>query len=222
MHRVLWSRLSRFLLMNPLQGLELFVHTVTVHTTVTVNNTFFIVNCCHCTERPKAKVTIKPDQHVFRGDTVTLRCDIDGEGVTNWRYSWYKDDSVSVFSELQEHTFRSAAVSDAGKYACYGVESGGSRSSQHSDSVTLTVSGEFDHILLYTFNILLSSDLSIPFQVFLRRSGWLKETQWLWSVRLTGHLQAGHSAGTLYWFHLVRLNVIHLLICFILNVKNMI
>ncbi len=148
--------------MNPLQGLELFVHTVTVHTTVTVNNTFFIVNCCHCTERPKAKVTIKPDQRVFRGDTVTLRCDIDGEGVTNWRYSWYKDDSVSVFSELQEHTFRSAAVSDAGKYACYGVESGGSRSSQHSDSVTLTVSGEFDHILLDTFNILLSSDLSIP------------------------------------------------------------
>ncbi len=106
-------------------------------------------------------MTIKPDQHVFRGDTVTLRCDIDGEGVTIWQYSWYKDGSDSVFSELQEHTFRSAAVSDAGKYSCYGAERGGSRSSQHSDAVTLTVSGEFDHLFLYMFKTKLMNDLSI-------------------------------------------------------------
>ncbi|XP_050959349.1 Fc receptor-like protein 5 isoform X3 [Labeo rohita] len=92
------------------------------------------------TERPKAKVTIKPDQHVFRRDTVTLRCDIDGEGVTSWQYSWYKDDSTSVFSELQEHTLRSVTETDAGKYSCYGAERGGSHRSQHSDKVTLTVS----------------------------------------------------------------------------------
>uniref|UniRef100_A0A8C2D6V0 Ig-like domain-containing protein n=1 Tax=Cyprinus carpio TaxID=7962 RepID=A0A8C2D6V0_CYPCA len=99
----------------------------------------FIVNCC-CTERPKAKVSIKPDQHVFRGETVTLRCDIDGEGVTSWKYSWYKDGSDSVFSELQEHTFSSVTESDAGKYSCYGAERGGSRTSNISDEVTLTVS----------------------------------------------------------------------------------
>ncbi|XP_026105019.1 Fc receptor-like protein 5 isoform X2 [Carassius auratus] len=91
-------------------------------------------------ERPKAKVSIKPDQHVFRGETVTLRCDIDGEGVTSWKYSWYKDGSDSVFSELQEHTFSSANESDAGKYSCYGAELGGSRTSNISDEVTLTVS----------------------------------------------------------------------------------
>uniref|UniRef100_A0A9J7YBE6 Ig-like domain-containing protein n=1 Tax=Cyprinus carpio carpio TaxID=630221 RepID=A0A9J7YBE6_CYPCA len=91
-------------------------------------------------ERPKAKVSIKPDQHVFRGEKVTLRCDIDGEGVTSWKYSWYKDGSVSVFSELQEHTFSSVTESDAGKYSCYGAEREGSRSSQHSDAVALTVS----------------------------------------------------------------------------------
>uniref|UniRef100_A0A8C2HQI6 Ig-like domain-containing protein n=1 Tax=Cyprinus carpio TaxID=7962 RepID=A0A8C2HQI6_CYPCA len=89
-------------------------------------------------ETPKAKVSIKPDQHVFRGETVTLRCDIDGEGVTGWQYSWYKDSSGSVFSELQEHTFRSVTESDAGKYFCYGAERGGSRTSQNSDAVTLT------------------------------------------------------------------------------------
>ncbi|XDV12503.1 hypothetical protein PO909_001162, partial [Leuciscus waleckii] len=91
-------------------------------------------------ERPKPKVTIKPDHHVFRGETVTLRCDIYDGGVTSWRYNWYKDSSASVFSERQEHTFRSVTESDAGKYFCYGTETEGSRWSQHSDEVTLTVS----------------------------------------------------------------------------------
>ncbi|XP_077098157.1 Fc receptor-like protein 5 [Siphateles boraxobius] len=94
----------------------------------------------HTKEIPKPRVTIKPDHHVFRGETVTLRCDIDGEGVTSWRYNWHKDGSTSVFSERQEHTFSSATESDAGKYFCNGTETEGSRSSQHSDEVTLTVS----------------------------------------------------------------------------------
>jgi len=97
------------------------------------------VNCCHCTEKPT--VTIKPAQHVFRGETVTLRCDIYDEGVTSWRYRWYKEGSTRVFSELQEHTF-SSVKSVAGKYSCDGSETEGSRWSQRSDKVTLTVSGE--------------------------------------------------------------------------------
>ncbi|XDV12510.1 hypothetical protein PO909_001164, partial [Leuciscus waleckii] len=91
-------------------------------------------------ERLKPKVTIKPDHHVFRGETVTLRCDIYDGGVTSWRYNWYKDGSTSVFSERQEHTFSSVTESDSGKYFCYGTETEGSRRSQHSDEVTLTVS----------------------------------------------------------------------------------
>ncbi|XP_050962152.1 Fc receptor-like protein 5 [Labeo rohita] len=94
----------------------------------------------HFTERPKAKVSIKPDQHVFRGETVTLRCDIVCEGVASWQYNWYKDGSVSVFSELQEHTFSPVTESDAGKYSCYGRDTEGSRTSNISDAVTLTVS----------------------------------------------------------------------------------
>ncbi len=69
------------------------------------------MNCCHCTERPKPTVTIKPAQHVFRGETVTLRCDIYDEGVTSWSHRWYKEGSVTVFSELQEHTFSSVTES---------------------------------------------------------------------------------------------------------------
>ncbi|KAF4097949.1 hypothetical protein G5714_021957 [Onychostoma macrolepis] len=94
----------------------------------------------HTEERPKPTVTIKPAQHVFRGETVTLRCDIYAEGVSSWQYSWYKDSSGNVFSELQEHTFSSVTESDAGKYSCYGAEREGSRTSRRSDEVTLTVS----------------------------------------------------------------------------------
>ncbi len=57
------------------------------------------MNCCHCTERPKPTVTIKPAQHVFRRETVTLRCDIYDEGVTIWRYRWYKEGLNHVFSD---------------------------------------------------------------------------------------------------------------------------
>uniref|UniRef100_A0A673KE74 Ig-like domain-containing protein n=1 Tax=Sinocyclocheilus rhinocerous TaxID=307959 RepID=A0A673KE74_9TELE len=101
-------------------------------------------------EKPKPTVTIKPAQHVFRREKVTLRCDIYGEGVTSWQYYWYQEGSTRVFSELQEHTFWSVTESDAGKYSCEGSETEGSRWSQMSDKVTLTVSGEFVMFLCNT------------------------------------------------------------------------
>ncbi len=61
------------------------------------------MNCCHCTERPKPKVTIKPAQHVFRGENVTLRCDIYDEEVTSWKYFWYKK-VQPVFSVMDRNT----------------------------------------------------------------------------------------------------------------------
>ncbi len=105
------------------------------------------MNCCHCAERPKPTVTIKPAQHVFRGENVTLRCDKYAERVFILRHRWYKDGSTSVFSYGQEHTFSSVTESDAGKYSCNGFK--GSRWSDRSDTVTLTVSGEFDHLFIH-------------------------------------------------------------------------
>ncbi len=99
------------------------------------------MNCCHFAERPKPTVTIKPAQHVFRGETVTLRCDIY-DGVTSWRYYWFKEGLNSVFSYGQEHPFSSVTESDAGKYSCKRSETEGSRWSQTSNKVKLTVSGE--------------------------------------------------------------------------------
>ncbi|XP_053486049.1 carcinoembryonic antigen-related cell adhesion molecule 5-like [Ictalurus furcatus] len=87
---------------------------------------------------PKPVVSINPDEQVYRGETVTLRCDIQDEEDSDWIYSWNKDGS-GVSSE-QEYRISSAETSHAGKYTCRGRERGGSHSSHTSDAVTLTVS----------------------------------------------------------------------------------
>ncbi|KAL7880625.1 hypothetical protein SRHO_G00028790 [Serrasalmus rhombeus] len=91
-------------------------------------------------ERPKAVVFIQPDKQVFKGETVTLRCDIQGGGVSNWQYSWFKDDPNRRVSNEQQYSISSVTESHRGKYTCRGTERGTSRSSHTSEAVTLTVS----------------------------------------------------------------------------------
>uniref|UniRef100_A0A8C1CCY4 Ig-like domain-containing protein n=1 Tax=Cyprinus carpio carpio TaxID=630221 RepID=A0A8C1CCY4_CYPCA len=123
--------------------------------------------------KPKPTVTIKPAQHVFRGETVTLRCDIYSEGVTSWRYSWYKDGSFSVSSDKQEHTLWSVTESDAGKYTCRGSETEGSRRSQKSDAVTLRVSAPRAVLSVSPLNWLTEGDpVTLICEVHSFSTGW--------------------------------------------------
>ncbi|XP_058251210.1 carcinoembryonic antigen-related cell adhesion molecule 5-like [Hemibagrus wyckioides] len=92
--------------------------------------------------RPKPVATINPDNQVFSGETVTLRCDIQDESVSSWQYSWYKDASHSPVSSGQVYRISGVEVTHTGKYTCRGAERGGSRSSHSSDAVTLTVSAK--------------------------------------------------------------------------------
>ncbi|XP_053486047.1 uncharacterized protein LOC128610653 [Ictalurus furcatus] len=62
---------------------------------------------------PKPVVSINPDEQVYRGETVTLRCDIQDEEDSDWIYSWNKDGS-GVSSE-QEYRISSAETSHAEK-----------------------------------------------------------------------------------------------------------
>ncbi|XP_016339325.1 basement membrane-specific heparan sulfate proteoglycan core protein-like [Sinocyclocheilus anshuiensis] len=98
------------------------------------------------TVSPKAVVTVRPDERVFRGETVTLRCDIKWGGDTEWTYRWETEgtnyqytNSVSRIS-TQELNIRSVKDFHSGKYTCTGQM--GTQSSQRSDAVTLTVSAE--------------------------------------------------------------------------------
>ncbi|XP_073712771.1 Fc receptor-like protein 5 [Misgurnus anguillicaudatus] len=89
-------------------------------------------------ERPTPLLSVDPADHVFRGETVNLRCVINGGGVSSWQYSWYKD-SIIQQNKLQYYTIRSVIESNAGKYTCKGTEIRGPRYSHISNAVTLTV-----------------------------------------------------------------------------------
>ncbi|XP_037390909.1 Fc receptor-like protein 5 isoform X3 [Pygocentrus nattereri] len=100
------------------------------------------------TKSPKAVASIKPDEKVFRGETVTLRCDMQGGGDTEWRYSWNKDDySHNSFSTRKENTISPVRESDSGKYTCRGQRRSDSQTSEISDAVTLTVSDRAQAVL---------------------------------------------------------------------------
>ncbi|KAI4884352.1 hypothetical protein NFI96_009046 [Prochilodus magdalenae] len=91
-------------------------------------------------ESNKAVVNIKPDKQVFKGEPVTLRCDIQAGGDTEWTYSWYKDDSLYPNRRTQEFTISSVTESNAGKYTCRGERTNDLQKSEISDAVTLSVS----------------------------------------------------------------------------------
>ncbi len=95
----------------------------------------------HFTERPKPVVDILPDSLVFRGETVTLTCDIQQTG--DWWYSWNKD-NTHVFSAGRDQKYKITSVdlSHGGAYSCERTLSKAPTHSQMSDGVTLTVSGE--------------------------------------------------------------------------------
>ncbi|KAI4884805.1 hypothetical protein NFI96_003749 [Prochilodus magdalenae] len=95
-------------------------------------------------ERPKASLTMVPTGQMFSGETVTLRCDIQGHTDTGWRYSWYKDGDgnrpVHSSDDKTDYSF-SAVESDSGTYTCRGERRRDSQRSEISNTVTLTVSG---------------------------------------------------------------------------------
>ncbi|XP_053089506.1 basement membrane-specific heparan sulfate proteoglycan core protein-like [Pangasianodon hypophthalmus] len=89
---------------------------------------------------PKPVVIIKPDTQVFRGETVTFRCDIQRGGDTEWTYSWNKNDHT-LYSDRTTQQFSISSVENyhGGKYTCRGRRSD-SQISKTSDPVTLSVS----------------------------------------------------------------------------------
>uniref|UniRef100_A0A8B9JEH8 Ig-like domain-containing protein n=1 Tax=Astyanax mexicanus TaxID=7994 RepID=A0A8B9JEH8_ASTMX len=91
------------------------------------------------TQKPTPVVIIYPANQVFRGESVTLRCDLQGGGGFEWTYSWYKKGNpVSPSSSSQEYVISSVSDSHSGKYSCRGTVRGTSRHSQTSTAVKLT------------------------------------------------------------------------------------
>ncbi|KAG1930234.1 Fc receptor-like protein, partial [Pimephales promelas] len=87
----------------------------------------------------KPVVKVRPDQRVFRGERVTLTCDIQGGGNIQWTYRWIRDGNTgnpNITTTTAYYSF-TADVSLSGKYSCRGERSD---SYTESDALTLTVS----------------------------------------------------------------------------------
>uniref|UniRef100_A0A671NGL9 Ig-like domain-containing protein n=1 Tax=Sinocyclocheilus anshuiensis TaxID=1608454 RepID=A0A671NGL9_9TELE len=132
--------------MNLSPGWDFYWYTHTLNSETKTETNYYRVKIDSVSDgvSPKAVVTVRPDERVFRGETVTLRCDIKWGGDTEWTYRWETEgtnyqytNSVSRIS-TQELNIRSVKDFHSGKYTCTGQM--GTQSSQRSDAVTLTVS----------------------------------------------------------------------------------
>nr|XP_055037686.1 Fc receptor-like protein 5 [Misgurnus anguillicaudatus] len=96
------------------------------------------------TESPKPVVSVDPDKQLFRGETVTLRCDIQDTGDTEWTYSWTvkKTNNRNIITQCnkQECKINNIQYYHSDKYTCRGKIR--KQNTKMSDAVTLTVSSD--------------------------------------------------------------------------------
>ncbi|XP_050931707.1 obscurin [Lates calcarifer] len=88
----------------------------------------------------RAVVILQPNvSEIYRGETITVRCEIQGGGDTEWEYEWKTTTSFKP-SNQHEHRISSASSSHSGDYRCKGrVKSSQHRQTEWSSSVRLTV-----------------------------------------------------------------------------------
>ncbi|XP_058871830.1 Fc receptor-like protein 2 [Acipenser ruthenus] len=107
-----------------------------------------VVSCSRQYEElPQTTLTLEPPfPEIFTGETVTLRCGVEG-GSAGWKYLWYKDSEDTPVLQTagrsitgDSYTITAAAVSDQGQYCCRGQRGDPPLYSQLSDKVTVTVS----------------------------------------------------------------------------------
>ncbi|XP_073669838.1 Fc receptor-like protein 5 [Paramisgurnus dabryanus] len=96
------------------------------------------------TDSPKPVVSVDPDKQLFSGETVTLRCDIQDTGDTEWTYSWTaeKTNNRNIITQCntQECKINNIQHTASGKYTCRGKIR--KQNTEMSDAVTLTVSSD--------------------------------------------------------------------------------
>ncbi|XP_034146533.1 B-cell receptor CD22-like [Esox lucius] len=104
-----------------------------------------LLYCGHSQDKIKPVVTLKPNSPILIGETVTIRCDIQGGGDTDWEYNFYKN-GQSVYSDTNpEYRISPVCTSHTGSYTCMGVK--GNKESITSDAVQLTVSYQSKAVL---------------------------------------------------------------------------
>ncbi|TDG99651.1 hypothetical protein EPR50_G00195960 [Perca flavescens] len=91
--------------------------------------------CLHETNR--AVVTLQPNwPKIYRGETISLICEIQNGGDTKWEYEWTTTSSKKP--DKKEYTFK-AFIHHSGSYRCKGKNKDQLSSTEWSDALQLTV-----------------------------------------------------------------------------------
>ncbi|XP_071233887.1 basement membrane-specific heparan sulfate proteoglycan core protein-like [Salvelinus alpinus] len=125
------------------------------------------------TERPVAVLTLQPNwTQIFIRETVTMRCDIQGGGDTDWQYEWYMNGySVIPFNTKPEYRISPVYMYNSGSYTCEGVK--GNKFSKTSEAVKLTVSDQPQPVLSISPQWLNPGDsVSLSCEVDKTSTGW--------------------------------------------------
>ncbi|XP_038831544.1 basement membrane-specific heparan sulfate proteoglycan core protein-like [Salvelinus namaycush] len=125
------------------------------------------------TERPVAVLTPQPNwTQIFIRETVTMRCDIQGGGDSDWNYRWYKNSQLVLpFNTKPEYRISPVYMSNSGSYTCKGVK--GNKFSKISDAVQLTVSDQPQPVLSISPQWLNPGDsVSLSCEVDKMSTGW--------------------------------------------------
>ncbi|XP_039868957.1 Fc receptor-like protein 5 [Simochromis diagramma] len=88
----------------------------------------------------KPTVTLQPPwTQIYSGETVTVRCEIQGGEEAQWTYEW-RQGQKNIPETSNEYRISSAAESDSGGYSCRGTRT--YMLTEWSDAITLTVSSK--------------------------------------------------------------------------------
>ncbi|XP_059211550.1 Fc receptor-like protein 4 [Centropristis striata] len=91
----------------------------------------------HSVVTNRAVVSLQPNwPEIYSGETITLTCEIEDGGDTEWEYEWRTSSSTTP-PKTREYTFKPSSGED---FWCLGVIKGGESSTKLSDVFTLTPS----------------------------------------------------------------------------------
>ncbi|XP_039677735.1 Fc receptor-like protein 3 isoform X1 [Perca fluviatilis] len=151
----------------------------------------------------KVVVTLQPNwSEIYKGEKITLRCEITDEGDSEWEYEWRTTSSIKP-SNQNEHHIRSAYASHSGTYSCKGRMKGAQQSStEWSDPITLTVSNNKPQPVLTVSPSWLSPGASVTLSCSVKdpsagwRFYWYKAVPRLSDISYSYDLLPGSTNGT--------------------------
>ncbi|XP_071371553.1 Fc receptor-like protein 5 [Centroberyx affinis] len=151
----------------------------------------------------RAVVTLEPNwPQIYSGETITLRCEIQGGGDTEWEYEWRTTNSYKP-PKQNEYRISGLYISHSGEYQCKGRQRSGQQSStEWSSAFKLTVKSSLPRSVLTVSPVWLSPGASVTLSCEVEGSSagwrfyWYKAVPKLSDNSYTYELLPGSNDGT--------------------------